>query len=89
MKWVWYWLPWWEFGRPWWGIPCKVLGLVCLTAALLAAIAFATLFGLTDEIHQLWVPHRSFSLLDLLTDTVGATAGALTWLRSPFRPSWW
>jgi VanZ family protein len=36
-------------------------------------IAFAILYGLSDEVHQLYVPERSFELLDLLSDGVGAT----------------
>ncbi len=42
-------------------------------ARFLIPIAFSALYGLTDEIHQLFVPNRSFDLLDLLADAVGAT----------------
>ena len=35
MKWVWHCLPWWGFRRPLWVARCKVLGLACLTAAVL------------------------------------------------------
>jgi len=38
MKWVWHWLPWWGFRRPGWVAPCKVLGLACLTAAVLVGV---------------------------------------------------
>jgi len=34
-------------------------------------------FGLSDEIHQLFVPSRSFDLLDLAADIVGVIAGIL------------
>ncbi len=37
-------------------------------------------FGLTDELHQAFVPRRVPSALDLLADTVGAAVGALAWL---------
>ena len=37
-------------------------------------IAFAALYGLTDEIHQLFVPQRSFELLDLIADFAGAVS---------------
>jgi len=35
-------------------------------------ILFAAVYGLTDEIHQSFVPHRSADPLDLLADTTGA-----------------
>jgi len=38
----------------------------------LAAIVIAVLYGLTDEFHQMFVPGRDASLLDLLADFVGA-----------------
>ena len=38
MKWVWHWLHWWGFRRPGWLAPCKVLGLACLTAAVLVGV---------------------------------------------------
>lgn len=39
------------------------------------AIAFATLYGLTDEFHQSFVPGRDPSSFDILIDLIGATAG--------------
>ncbi|MDQ0270944.1 VanZ family protein [Cytobacillus purgationiresistens] len=36
-----------------------------------AAAVFSIGYGLVDEIHQLYVPFRSFSLLDLLKNIVG------------------
>jgi len=47
--------------------------------ALLFAIATASLYGVTDEVHQFFVPFRESSWLDWLADTVGATVGALSW----------
>lgn len=35
---------------------------------------FASFYGLTDEIHQIFVPSRSFDIFDLLADTAGALA---------------
>jgi polysaccharide biosynthesis protein VpsQ len=35
------------------------------------AINISLLYGLTDEIHQLFVPFRSFSILDLIKNSVG------------------
>lgn len=40
------------------------------------SVGIATLYGLTDEIHQIYVPGRSFDPLDLLADALGAAAGA-------------
>ncbi|NUM55130.1 MAG: VanZ family protein [Candidatus Hydrogenedentes bacterium] len=36
-------------------------------------ILFAALYGLTDEIHQLYVPNRTFDVGDLLANLAGAT----------------
>jgi VanZ family protein len=47
--------------------------------ALLFAIAMASLYGMTDEVHQSFVPFRESSWLDWLADTAGATVGALSW----------
>ena len=47
--------------------------------ALLVAIVTASLYGVTDEVHQFFVPFRESSWLDWLADTAGATVGALSW----------
>ena len=36
-------------------------------------VLFALLYGLSDEVHQIYVPERSFVWMDLLADGVGAT----------------
>ncbi len=46
-----------------------------------ASVAFAAIFGLTDEIHQFFVPYRSADPLDFLADTVGALLGAAAYQR--------
>jgi VanZ family protein len=51
--------------------PDRSLWRTALVAALLA-----TLFGLSDELHQALVPGREADGLDLLADAVGSTAGA-------------
>ncbi|HPO14745.1 MAG TPA: VanZ family protein [Candidatus Hydrogenedentes bacterium] len=38
---------------------------------LLFPIAFCLMYGITDEIHQLFTPHRSFQLSDIFFDTFG------------------
>jgi VanZ family protein len=47
--------------------------------ALLFAIVTASLYGMTDEVHQFFVPFRESSWLDWLADTIGAAIGALSW----------
>jgi VanZ family protein len=49
--------------------------------AMLVAIVLATLYGVTDEFHQSFVPNRSTDSRDVLVDFLGATAGALVAMR--------
>ena len=44
--------------------------------AVCGAVAISSLYGVTDEYHQLFVPGRSFEVLDMLADALGAVAGA-------------
>jgi len=47
--------------------------------AAIGAALLATIYGATDEIHQMWNPERMPDVLDALANAVGATlAGALT-----------
>jgi len=39
------------------------------------AATFGMIYGATDEIHQLWVPNRSCSFADWISDAVGTIAG--------------
>lgn len=64
-----------------------VLGALCYRAfresgydswrqhAIPAAILLASLYGVSDEVHQAFVPFRNSSWLDWLADTVGASFG--------------
>ena len=68
-----------------------ILGLLCYRAfrwgvggqvashALLFAIVTASLYGITDEVHQFFVPFRESGWQDWAADTIGATIGALSW----------
>ncbi len=49
-----------------------------LRASVVAAF-ITTALGLTDELHQAFVPERSADVFDLLADACGASAAALTW----------
>jgi VanZ family protein len=40
----------------------------------------AFVYGLSDESHQLYVPNREFSWMDLLADGAGAYFGARIWM---------
>lgn len=51
---------------------------------LLAWLA-AVLFGLTDELHQAFVPSREASAMDLLADALGAALGAAAAVSLPSR----
>ena len=44
-----------------------------------AAVFITTMWGLSDELHQAFVPGRSAETLDLVADFIGASGGALIW----------
>jgi VanZ family protein len=48
--------------------------------SVLITCLFIVLYGLSDEIHQVFVPRRNFSLLDLLADVFGGMLGWLLFL---------
>ena len=45
--------------------------------SLLFAVAFSSLYAITDEIHQIFVPGRAAEISDWLVDTSGACVGAV------------
>ncbi len=47
--------------------------------ALVLAVVTASIYGITDEVHQFFVPFRESSWLDWLADTAGAAIGAVSW----------
>lgn len=66
-----------------------VLGVCCYRAfrwaagstaarhAVVLAIMVSSFYGMTDEVHQAFVPFRESSWLDWVADTVGAAMGAV------------
>lgn len=40
----------------------------------LMPLVFASLYGVSDEIHQAFVPSREFDLFDMIADALGAAA---------------
>ncbi len=63
------------FARAWTGRA----GRPTAAGTVAAVVAFAAIYGLSDECHQLFVPHRQFDLLDLAADVAGGAAGAGAW----------
>lgn len=49
--------------------------------AVVLAILTASVYGITDEVHQFFVPFRESSWQDWLADTVGATLAAVSFGR--------
>ncbi len=50
------------------------------------AISLTSLYGITDEVHQLFVPTRTATVFDWFADTAGAIIAGLCWLKfSPGR----
>ena len=43
----------------------------------LAAVAISVLYGVSDEIHQMFVPDRTADPLDIVADAIGATLGVM------------
>ena len=46
---------------------------------LILAIGIASFYGMLDEFHQSFTPHRSVDVLDWLADTAGAVAAGFLW----------
>lgn len=47
---------------------------------LIWVLSGALLYGLSDEVHQYFVPGREFSWMDLLADGAGGYLGARLWM---------
>jgi VanZ family protein len=47
---------------------------------LIYALVFAVLYGLSDELHQSFVPGRDPDVFDLMVDGIGACMGLTVWM---------
>ena len=62
------------------------LGRPVAPAVAIAAFGLAALYGITDEIHQSFVPDRSGNLVDVGFDALGAALGVgVAWLMGRVR----
>lgn len=50
-----------------------------LTVVIAVSICF--IYGITDEFHQSFIPHRFVSAADILADAMGALCVSLYWLK--------
>lgn len=71
------------------GIEYGILGILLFRAfqqthptvgSIGLAIVCALAFGISDELHQWFVPHRQADIWDVLADTLGATFFVFTWI---------
>jgi len=46
---------------------------------LILAIGITSFYGMSDEFHQYFTPHRSADVFDWLADTAGAVAAGFLW----------
>ncbi len=46
-----------------------------LKLVLILSVLLSSLYGISDEIHQYFVPHRDADLMDILADMLGAIMG--------------
>lgn len=45
----------------------------------LLAVLGTSLYGISDELHQLFVPGREFSIFDIVADTIGGIVGTFVY----------
>lgn len=49
--------------------------LSCANSSKMLSIFIGSAYGLSDELHQSFVPFRKFSIFDLLADVIGVCVG--------------
>ena len=57
----------------------RTAGPTVARQAVVLAIVITSVYGITDEVHQAFVPLRESSWLDWLADTIGAAIAAMSW----------
>jgi VanZ family protein len=50
---------------------------ITLSQVIVFTIIFGTIYGMSDELHQAFVPYRTVSGFDVFTDGVGTFLGAI------------
>lgn len=53
-----------------------------INVLLYIAVIGSSLYGISDEVHQLFVPFREFDLLDIVCNTAGSILGAYALYRA-------
>ena len=59
----------------------SILGVLwyrVLKEKIYVILIIGILYGITDEIHQFFVPFRVFSVLDMIMDAIGVCIGVIT-----------
>jgi len=46
---------------------------------IILAVGITSLYGISDEFHQLFTPNRSVDVFDWMADTIGAVTAGLLW----------
>ena len=77
----------WSFDKLIHGCEYAVLGFLVARAlsmlgapfAFALAVAISALYGVSDEVHQAFVPRRSSEVLDAVADACGSLSGAGAW----------
>ena len=52
---------------------------------LMVSVAFATLYGVSDELHQFFVPTRLFDVADAVANFVGSVLGSVVYMNVAFK----
>ncbi len=60
-------------------LAARALGMLGVPRAYAWAVLFGALYGVSDEVHQYFVPGRSSEVLDAVADAIGSSIGAGAW----------